>query len=245
MRRSEIILSIILILCLVFIFANGEKILNFLKTFSFYEETLPGYNISQEIPEYEKPEMNASELEAMIHNLTNLERAKYNLSFFDWNNELAEVARSHSQFMAETGIFSHTNLQGQDVSDRLREAEVYYWNMTGENIFKINAVKLVKIYYIDHKETHRVKIYFTQDEFAEEIVSGWMNSSGHRKNILTQEFTEEGIGIVNDSEENYYITQNLIVRIDCGFKGAPCCPSPPGYLPSCYKPWKCAAGVCK
>jgi uncharacterized protein YkwD len=244
MQKLKIIILIVLLGSLILIFINREKILDYLGIFSskFYKET--SYNISI-IPEQEKPEMNASELEAKIHELINQERIAHNLSTLDWNNEIAEVARSHSQFMVDTGIFSHTNLQGQDISDRLEEAEIYYWNRTGENIFKINAVNVTKVYYINHKETRRVKIYYTQDELVEEIVNGWMDSLGHRKNILTPEFTEEGIGVLNDSEENYYITQNLITRAICGFKDGPCCPSPPGYLPSCYKPYRCVAETCQ
>ena len=46
-------------------------------------------------------------------------------------------------------------------------------------------------------------------EIAKSTVDGWMDSEGHRKNILTPRFDREGIGVVISPDDKVYITQNL------------------------------------
>ncbi|MFV9506489.1 MAG: CAP domain-containing protein, partial [Oscillochloridaceae bacterium umkhey_bin13] len=74
----------------------------------------------------------------------------------------------HSQDMAQRGYFSHFSPEGRDPSDRV-DATGYQWQMVGENI---------------------ASGYRT----PQEVVAGWMDSPGHRANILRCEFTEIGIG---------------------------------------------------
>ncbi len=85
-------------------------------------------------------------------------------------------------------------------------------------------------------------IYNTEQELEAQTVNGWMNSPGHRKNILTPDFNETGIGI---AEINNYliITQVFIKKIDCGYKNGPCCIKE-GYYPSCYIPFICKSNTC-
>lgn len=85
--------------------------------------------------------------------------------------------------------------------------------------------------------------YNTNTEVANEAVTGWMNSPGHRANILKSDFNEAGIGIAK--VKNYYIiTQVFIKKVDCGYLGGPCCIKA-GYYPSCYVPLSCELDVCK
>ncbi len=82
--------------------------------------------------------------------------------------------------------------------------------------------------------------YTSNDEMASDIVLGWMNSPGHRANILQSSFTESGIGV---AYVNGYIiaTQDFIQRISCGYQGAACCPNR-----SCYLPTVCQAdNICR
>lgn len=80
-------------------------------------------------------------------------------------------------------------------------------------------------------------------QIEEQAVTGWMNSPGHRRNILNGEYDEAGMGI---AEVNGYfiITQVFIKRASCGYKGGACC-AKPGYYPYCYIPWSCSANICK
>jgi hypothetical protein len=73
--------------------------------------------------------------------------------------------------------------------------------------------------------------YISADDLASEIVAGWMNSPGHRANILRPEFTEAGIGA---AYVNGYViaTQDFITKITCGYQGASCCQNYSCYLPN-------------
>ena len=87
------------------------------------------------------------------------------------------------------------------------------------------------------------KIYFNEDEVKSRAVDGWMNSPGHRANILSQNFDEAGIGIAKIN--SYFImTQVFIKKIDCGYKNGPCCKKQ-GYYPYCYAPLNCVSNICQ
>jgi len=83
----------------------------------------------------------------------------------------------------------------------------------------------------------------TQEELIKETVQGWMDSPGHRKNILTSEYDETGVGV---AYVNGYIiaTQVFITKTDCGYKGGACCIKK-GYYPSCFLGLECKSDVCR
>lgn len=80
-------------------------------------------------------------------------------------------------------------------------------------------------------------VWTTKDILAQRTVEGWMNSPGHRKNILTEDFNESGMGVAYVN--GYFIsTQVFIERAECGFNNGPCC-AKEGYYPYCYIPLEC------
>jgi len=80
------------------------------------------------------------------------------------------------------------------------------------------------------------------EQIAKETVEGWMQSPGHRDNILTGEYDEAGIGAVHVN--GYYITtQVFIKRSDCGFQTGQCCEKE-GFYPYCFVPLSCVNGKC-
>jgi hypothetical protein len=129
----------------------------------------------------------SSQLIDRVLELTNLERAKAGLKPLTLNNQLAQAAQGHSDNMAADDFFSHTGADGSDLGDRVRDSG-YQYLRTGENIA-------------------------AGQQTAEGVVSGWMNSPGHRANILNPNFTEIGIGyefLENDRGSvnyNHYWTQ--------------------------------------
>jgi len=129
----------------------------------------------------------SSQLINRVIELTNAERAKAGLGALTLNNQLAEAAQGHSDSMAADDFFSHTGADGSTVSDRVQE-EGYEFARTGENIAAGQTT-------------------------AEQVVEGWMNSPGHRANILNADYTEIGIGyelLENDTGSvnyNRYWTQ--------------------------------------
>ncbi len=76
--------------------------------------------------------------------------------------------------------------------------------------------------------------WFSELAIARDTVKGWMDSPGHRENILTADYDETGVGA---AYVNGYVitTQSFITRADCGFEDGPCCEKS-GYRPYCFVP---------
>jgi uncharacterized protein YkwD len=110
----------------------------------------------------------SSQLINQVLELTNAERAKAGLKPLTLNNQLAQAAQGHSDSMAADDFFSHTGADGSDVSDRVQDTG-YQYSHAGENIA-------------------------AGQKTAAEVVQGWMDSPGHRANILNADYTEIGIG---------------------------------------------------
>lgn len=121
--------------------------------------------------------------------LTNSYRIQEGLQPLTLNINLSNAAQAHSTDMAVSDFFSHTGSNGTTVGVRTATAG-YGSPYVGENI---------------------AAGYIT----AEEVVRGWMNSPGHRENILNPNYLEIGVGyhyLANDTGEinyNTYWTQNF------------------------------------
>lgn len=83
----------------------------------------------------------------------------------------------------------------------------------------------------------------SQTEAEIKMVEGWMNSPGHRANILKENFDEAGIGL---AYVNGYIigTQVFITRAECGYQAGACC-TKVGYYPYCFIPMTCENNLCE
>jgi uncharacterized protein YkwD len=127
--------------------------------------------------------------EKAILSLINKEREKEGLQALTANAKLNRAARSHSLNMAKQKQMDHT-LDGKGPGDRLKD-EGYSFRNFGENCAKgaLSPVSAVQM---------------------------WMNSSGHKTNILTGEFIETGIGIAGSQKQKYY-TQ--VFAVPAGNKG--------------------------
>jgi len=99
--------------------------------------------------------------------LVNRERLREELSPLACDFRLSEIAQAHAMDMARRGYFSHISPEGKSPFDRLRDAGVTY-RLAAENI-----------------------AWRYRD--ARSVVKGWMNSAGHRRNILG-DFTKAGVG---------------------------------------------------
>ncbi len=121
-------------------------------------------------PETEKPTIQDNTYAKQVLDLVNAERAKYSLGKLTLDTKLNAVALAHSEDMAKNKYFSHTNLKGQSPFDRMKSAGISY-RTAAENI----AVG---------------------QKSPEQVVQSWMNSEGHRKNILNGSFNKMGLGYV-------------------------------------------------
>ncbi len=115
--------------------------------------------------------------------LVNIERSKQGLSALTTNSQLANVANIRAKETVTS--FSHTRPNGTSCFTVLAETKVSY-RTCGENIAAGQTT-------------------------PQEVVKSWMNSEGHRKNILNGSFTKLGVGYVKASTGyKYYWTQMFI-----------------------------------
>ncbi|MFZ2887301.1 MAG: CAP domain-containing protein [Minisyncoccia bacterium] len=137
-------------------------------------------------PASQSPSFEA-EVESEILRLTNIERAKYDLSQLSSENVLAATAEAHSEDMLDRDFFSHDNPDGCSSSCRATAAG-YSWQAIGENIFMLKGWDL------------------TAEETAIMIVNGWLGSPGHKENMLKPVYTETGVGVFVEDEAVYATT---------------------------------------
>ena len=88
-----------------------------------------------------------------------------------WNEQLAKAAQAHSNDMFTKKYFSHTSPNGDRAGERIEKAG-YHWLAYGENI---------GLGFKDEKE----------------VVTGWLKSPGHCKNIMNKDYKEMGIARVD------------------------------------------------
>lgn len=100
--------------------------------------------------------------------LVNQERAKVGCSPVTASASLASLAQDFSDDMAARGFFSHTDPDGQTPWDRATKAGVT--GLGGENIARGQAD-------------------------AQAVMASWMNSEGHRANILNCDYKTLGVGV--------------------------------------------------
>ncbi|WP_292471333.1 CAP domain-containing protein [Methanolobus sp.] len=151
-------------------------------------------------------------LEKEIHDLINKKRRQHGLALLNWDRKLSDIARRHSQDMANNGYFSHTNLRGKGPTERAKAKGFHCSKSRGtiiyegiaENIFQNNL--FVSTRKINHTFPYGRK---NQSRIAYSTVDGWMNSRGHRQNILTEHYDREGIGIAISADNKVYITENF------------------------------------
>jgi len=188
---------------------------------SFIEETQPKLDdisnqVKKSIEEPDKAlqlEYNNYAIEKRVHQITNEKRVLYGLEPLEYDLKISNIARSHSLDMANQDYFSHINPNGHNPNDRAELAGFICTKTVGdlvysglaENIFQNNLYD--KTWFIgDVPALHE---WNTMEEIAQSTVDGWMDSEDNRKNILTEKFDREGIGVVISDDDKVYITQNM------------------------------------
>lgn len=135
----------------------------------------------------------AANVEEFVVQGMNAERVKNGLATLAVDSKLTPIARAHSQDMLINNYFSHTGLSGCTVSCRLNNAG-YGWQSYGENIYSMSGYTL------------------SASDTANKIVTGWMNSPGHRANILGTKFTKVGVGIAMEGTKIYATSDYSLPR---------------------------------
>jgi len=165
------------------------------------------------IPTPSKPTMNIQELEQHIHALINDNRQKNGIVALTYDSQLATIARTHSQDMAKNNFFAHENLKGNGPTDRANNAGYITKKSIGNNRFQIgigeNIYQMTLYSRINYNNGVSSYDWYTQETIAELIVDGWMNSPGHRLNILTSTYDREGIGVAISDTNKVYATEDF------------------------------------
>lgn len=126
---------------------------------------------------------NIAQMEEQVLHQINEQRQNHGLAPLQLNRQLSLVARSHSQQMANRNFYSHIDHLDRNHRDRVEAAGLKAY-LIGENLMKcIRASDPVGL-----------------------SVQSWMESPGHRKNILLTEMQETGVGIWRRGE-TFYVTQ--------------------------------------
>lgn len=115
---------------------------------------------------------------AAIFYCTNIQRIKYGRKTFSHSPSLENAAQGHSKDMVTYNFFSHTSPRGGKVSmsDRLAAVGIEY-GYKAENIAINNEISP------------------TYWSFALDLVAQWMNSEGHKRNILNSKYITLGCGV--------------------------------------------------
>lgn len=104
-----------------------------------------------------------------IHELTNEERSQRHGSTLDLNAQLTRAAQMKADNMASNGYFSHTDPRGRKFTYWLKNTG-YDYSYAAENL----AVNFIN---------------------SDSIVKAWMNSSSHKKSLLSEKYSEFGLGV--------------------------------------------------
>ena len=195
---------------------------------SKYTDYYKGYNLSTffAITEMQRPIpklfVKTELLNAAIFWLTNLERKKHGLVQFQFHDKLMQMATLHSEQMRQHSFFDHENKHDnrfKTLSDRLehvKDGSFQGFMSCAENIADCPVIKanesftytvkdgVVHFYTMDGKEFFP----YTYAEMAQSVVDAWMNSPGHRANILNPNYRYLGCGCApyEDKKDGYSIT---------------------------------------
>ncbi len=126
----------------------------------------------------EKPEATT---ESCLIEQTNAYRARYNLKPLTENKKLSQACRKFAEVMARTGQMSHY-ADGRSPSSRVSAAG-YSWSSVAENI----------AYRWDRKN-------MTNEQYAQATLNQWINSSGHRRNLLGSQYTQCGAAFATNPQ---------------------------------------------
>ncbi len=131
-------------------------------------------------PVWAKQKMNS--LEGRILERTNFERESVGLGTLIHDTGLAELARKHSKNMLAQGFFAHEDPDGKRVGERANDQypELLYYSIA-ENLASV----------MHHKNTELM---------VDAAMQGWLNSPGHRDNLLNSRYTHLGVGAATDGK---------------------------------------------
>lgn len=129
-----------------------------------------------------------AQVEQKIFEKVNAERSKAGVPTLSYNKTMEKYARMKSQDMGDRGYFDHKDPEGNLITAKMKNDGVSY-KAWGENIAYIGGES-------------------DANALADQFMTNWMNSPGHRQNILSKDFTGIGVGVYK-SGDKVYATQEF------------------------------------
>jgi uncharacterized protein YkwD len=127
-------------------------------------------------------------LERQVYQSVNQERRSRNLPDLNWSDPVAGEARRHAVHIAEERFFAHEDPLRGDVDLRLDKSGIA-WLRCGENLYQGNYSDPVG-----------------------DAVNSWLDSSGHRQNMMDTMFNETGVGVAQRADGWIVIVQEFITK---------------------------------
>jgi uncharacterized protein YkwD len=127
------------------------------------------------IKTYESSELDETSLAREIFNKINYKRLELGNNPLEWDERIYQAAKAHSIDLRKHKTFSHHNVEGASVSDRLKRQDLFFL-VAAENLFMLKA---------------------GAENIPDVVVDGWMNSPGHRSVIVDRDkfFTHGAVGV--------------------------------------------------
>ena len=143
------------------------------------------------IPESSAPQniTHMGDVESLILTITNNIRQKHGLKRLRSDTSLRNIARKHSDDMINRDFFAHKNPDGDDAGDRIAVGHRRLIGGVGENIWQYSSTLEMN----GRRQPDYIRL--PPRKIAEQAMDGWMNSPGHRENILRDTFTHLGVGV--------------------------------------------------
>ena len=159
--------------------------------------------------------LNRGEIEKWVIEFTNEERVSAGLQPLRHDTAISDIARSHSEDMARLGLMSH-DIGGKDPTDRALGAgydcraylpDGSYTYGLSENIFNYPRIREWLIWPNGGRQVSKA---LGTEEMAVALVQGWMDSPGHRENILDRDARRIGVGIaIQEMSEYGYVSETI------------------------------------
>lgn len=122
-------------------------------------------------------------VEVQIVEMTNAFRAEEKLGAVKPNRQLENAARAYAEYLARTDKFAH-DADGRQPAERVRTAG-YQYCQVAENLASS----------LDSRG-------FTNSELSSQTMEGWINSPGHRRNLLAPHVTDIGVAVVRAPDKH-------------------------------------------
>lgn len=140
--------------------------------------------------------LNLTRVENLVHKYINQERREHGLSPLNHSFELRGIAGNYATDMGQQNFYGHESPLGYTFQDRYELADYECRIPIDGNRIARGAENIQYTHVFANVDTGTTTVYHdSEKDLAKALVENWMNSEGHRENILTPYWNNEGIGV--------------------------------------------------